>query len=162
MKGPRHAAPARHCRCVRPPASQSFLLPWTENFDASCRGFEDRFGGITHAFFEALSPNEKELFKATTIAELLLEEVKAAEKIHKDKSISRKVSQALKPLVQGVEQYGAALDVISNASSQFLCPVWGSMRVILHVPAAWNRKIERRQTNPGESLHRNLESILAR
>ncbi|KAI4274984.1 MAG: hypothetical protein LQ337_003548 [Flavoplaca oasis] len=101
--------------------------------DTVAVGFEDRFGGITHAFFEALSPNEKELFKATTIAELLLEEVKAAEKIHKDKSISRKVSQALKPLVQGVEQYGAALDVISNASSQFLCPVWGSMRVILHL-----------------------------
>ena len=112
------------------------MLPSTDNFDASCRGLEDRFGGITHAFFETLSPNEKALFKATTIAELLLEEVKAAEKIHKDKSISRKVSQALKPLVQGVEQYGAALDVISNASSQFLCPVWGSMRVILHVRAA--------------------------
>ncbi|KAL9627542.1 MAG: hypothetical protein Q9204_006493, partial [Flavoplaca sp. TL-2023a] len=84
-------------------------------------------------FLQTLSPNEKELFKATTITELLLEEVKAAEKIHKDKSISSKVSQALKPLVQGVEQYGAALDVISNASSQFLCPVWGSMRVILHL-----------------------------
>ncbi|KAL8647244.1 MAG: hypothetical protein Q9226_006514 [Calogaya cf. arnoldii] len=95
--------------------------------------FEDRFDGIIQAFFETLSPNEKELFKATTIAELLLDEVKAAENIHKDKSISRKVSQALKPLVNGINQYGAALDVISNSSSQFLCPVWGSMRVILHL-----------------------------
>ncbi|KAL8993605.1 MAG: hypothetical protein Q9169_006219 [Polycauliona sp. 2 TL-2023] len=101
--------------------------------DTVAVGFEDRFGGITQAFFETLSPNEKDLFKATTIADLLLEEVKTAEKIHKDKSISRKASQALKPLVRGIEQYGAALDVISNASSQFLCPIWGSMRVILHL-----------------------------
>ncbi|KAI4109131.1 MAG: hypothetical protein LQ339_001937, partial [Xanthoria mediterranea] len=70
--------------------------------DTVAVGFETRFEGINQAFFETLSPNEKELFKATTIAELLLNEVKAAEKIHKDKSISRKVEQALKPLLSGI------------------------------------------------------------
>ncbi|KAI4248968.1 MAG: hypothetical protein LQ352_005786 [Teloschistes flavicans] len=93
---------------------------------------QDRCSGIVRAFFETLSPNEKELFKATTIAEQLLEEVKVAEKVHKDKSISRKVSQALKPFLAGINQYGAALDVISNASNGILCPVWGSMRIVLH------------------------------
>ncbi|KAL8856574.1 MAG: hypothetical protein Q9178_006803 [Gyalolechia marmorata] len=101
--------------------------------DTVAVGFEDRLDGIKQAFFETLSPNEKELFKATILAEQLLEEVKAAEKIHKDKSISKKVAQALKPFVRGIEQYGAALDVISNASAQFACPVWGSIRVILHL-----------------------------
>ncbi|KAL8665977.1 MAG: hypothetical protein Q9168_007587 [Polycauliona sp. 1 TL-2023] len=111
--------------------------------DTVAVGFEDRFGGITQAFFETLSPTEKELFKATTIAELLLDEVKAAEKIHKDKSVSRKVSQALKPLVRGIEQYGTALDVISNASSQFLCPIWGSIRVILHLASEFGEYFEK-------------------
>ncbi|KAL9606529.1 MAG: hypothetical protein Q9179_000315 [Wetmoreana sp. 5 TL-2023] len=76
---------------------------------------QDRCSGIVQAFFENLSPNEKELFKATTIAEQLLEEVKIAEKVHKDKSISRKVSQLLKGFLDGINQYGAALDVISNS-----------------------------------------------
>ncbi|KAL8695828.1 MAG: hypothetical protein Q9224_003129, partial [Gallowayella concinna] len=106
-------------------------------------GLEDRFGGIIQAFFETLSPNEKELYKATTIAEQLLEEVKTAEKAHKDKSISRKVSQSLKTFTRGIDQYGAALDVISNASSTFLCPIWGSMRVILHLASEFGEYFEK-------------------
>ncbi|KAL8721231.1 MAG: hypothetical protein Q9225_002043 [Loekoesia sp. 1 TL-2023] len=86
---------------------------------------ENRCGGIVQAFFETLSPNEKDLFKATTIAEQLLEEVKLADKVHKDKSISRKVSQALKPFLAGIDQYGKALDVISNASSMVLASEFG-------------------------------------
>ncbi|KAL8632574.1 hypothetical protein Q9189_001726 [Teloschistes chrysophthalmus] len=100
---------------------------------------QDRCSGIVQAFFENLSPTEKELFKATTIAEQLLEEVKVAEKVHKDKSISRKVSQALKPFLAGINQYGAALDVISNCSNGILCPIWGSMRIVLH--AHFRRKL---------------------
>ncbi|KAL8752999.1 MAG: hypothetical protein Q9184_005556, partial [Pyrenodesmia sp. 2 TL-2023] len=90
-------------------------------------------GGIVQAFFETLSPNEKELFKATTNAEQLLEEVKNADKVHKDKSVSRRIAQALKPFLAGIDQYGKALDVISKASSMVLCPIWGSIRIVLHL-----------------------------
>ncbi|KAL8831739.1 MAG: hypothetical protein Q9170_005169 [Blastenia crenularia] len=99
-----------------------------------------RLGG---AFFETLSPTEKELFKATTIAEQLLEEVKLAERIYKDKSISRKVSQALKPFLAGIDQYGNALDVISNASSTVLCPIWGSIRIVLHLASEFGEYFEK-------------------
>lgn len=109
-----------------------------------------------------LSPNEKELFKATTIAEMLLEEVKTAEGIHKDKGISRKVEQALKLLVSGINQYGAAWDVISQSSSLFLCPDWGSMRVILHVRVSWTCITEQHWAESGQSLRRNSGSILER
>ncbi|KAL8732257.1 MAG: hypothetical protein Q9166_002829 [cf. Caloplaca sp. 2 TL-2023] len=111
--------------------------------DTVAVGLEDRCGGIVQAFFETLSPNEKELFKATTIAEQLLEEVKSAEKAHKDKSISRKVSGFLKAFTKGIDQYGAALDVISNSSSTFLCPIWGSIRVVLHLASEFGEYFEK-------------------
>lgn len=102
-----------------------------------------RCGGIIEAFFKNLSPNEKELFKATIIAEQLLEEITIAEKAHKNKSISRKVSQALKPFLAGVSQYGQALDVVSNASSMVLCPFWGGVRVILHLATEFGEYFEK-------------------
>ncbi|KAL9611237.1 MAG: hypothetical protein Q9167_004120 [Letrouitia subvulpina] len=102
-----------------------------------------RCGGIVEAFFNTLSPNEKELFKATIVAEQLLEEVQVAEKDHKDKSISRKAAQALKPFLAGINQYGMALDVISNGSSLVLCPLWGGVRIILHLATEFGEYFEK-------------------
>jgi hypothetical protein len=47
-------------------------------------------------------------------------------------AVSRKISSALKRFVAGVEIYGKALDVFAN-SSEFLCPVWGGVRIVLSV-----------------------------
>ncbi|KAI4122971.1 MAG: hypothetical protein LQ341_007249, partial [Variospora aurantia] len=104
---------------------------------------ENRCGGIVQSFFETLSPNEKELYKATTLAGQLLDEVKRADQIHKDKSVSRRVAQALKPFLAGIDQYGKALDVISNASSTVLCPIWGSIRVVLHLASEFGEYFEK-------------------
>ncbi|KAL8869919.1 MAG: hypothetical protein Q9174_003911, partial [Haloplaca sp. 1 TL-2023] len=105
--------------------------------------FQNRCGGIAQAFFATLSPDERELFKATTLAEQLLEEVKVAEQLHKDKSVSRRVSQALKPFLVGISQYSAALDVISNASDGILSPIWGSARIVLHLAAEFGEYFEK-------------------
>ena len=99
----------------------------------SVRELKTTCGGIVKAFFSNLLPDEKELFKATTLAEQILEEVQAADNVHKDKSRSRKAAQALKPLLAGINRYGAALDVISNSSSMILCPLWGGTRIVLMV-----------------------------
>ncbi|KAL8919042.1 MAG: hypothetical protein Q9208_007008 [Pyrenodesmia sp. 3 TL-2023] len=104
---------------------------------------ENRCGGIFQAFFETLSPNEKELFKATTVSEQLLDEVKNEDKVHKDKSISRRVAQALKPFLAGIDQYGKALDGISNGSSMVLCPIWGSIRIVLHLASEFGEYFEK-------------------
>jgi hypothetical protein len=85
------------------------------------------------AFFDNLTPNERELFVATTVVQNLLDDVSTAEKTHKAKSTGRKASTALKPFIAGVEQYANAFDVISNASSMILSPLWGSFRIVLHV-----------------------------
>ncbi|KAL8965215.1 MAG: hypothetical protein Q9183_003967 [Haloplaca sp. 2 TL-2023] len=104
---------------------------------------QDRCSGIVQAFFATLSPDEKDLFKATTLAEQLLEEVKVAEELHKDKSISRKVSQALKPFLAGISQYSAAMDVISNAGDGILSPIWGSARIVLHLATEFGEYFEK-------------------
>ena len=109
----------------------------------SSREIKNRCGGIIEAFFRTLSPDEKELFKATTIADQILEDIILAEKAHRDGSISRKVSQALKPFLVGVSQYGQALDVVSNASSWVLSPLWGGIRVILHLATEFGEYFEK-------------------
>ena len=106
---------------------------YSTNILSSNSELTTRCGGIVEAFFQNLSPDEKELFKATTLAEHILDEVRIADKAHKEKSYGRKVSQALKPFLAGINQYGQALDVISNASSAVLSPLWGGVRIILHV-----------------------------
>jgi hypothetical protein len=73
------------------------------------------------------------LYIATTVVENLLSDVVSAEKQHKAKSTSRKASTALKPFIAGIEQYASAFDIIANASSMVLCPLWGSFRVVLYV-----------------------------
>ena len=101
--------------------------------DEKSRELQTRLGGIVESFFSTLSPKEKELFAATTVVENLLADVQTAESQHKAKSTSRKASVALKPFIAGIEQYSAAFDVIANASSTILSPLWGSFRIVLHV-----------------------------
>lgn len=95
------------------------------------RDLKTRIGGIVEAFFENLSPTEKELFKATTVVENLLADIESVDKKHKSISTSRKPSTVLKPFIAGIEQYGAAFDVIVNSSSTILSLLWGSFRIVL-------------------------------
>lgn len=83
-------------------------------------------------FLASLSPDENALFEATKTAESLLQEVESANNEHKDASVSRKAGVALLPFIAGIEQYGQAIDVFAN-SNDLLCPIWGSIRIVLHV-----------------------------
>jgi hypothetical protein len=83
-------------------------------------------------FLASLSPDEIVLFQATKTAESLLQEVETANIEHKDASSSRKAGTTLLPFIAGIEQYGQAIDVFAN-SNDLLCPIWGSIRIILHV-----------------------------
>ncbi|KAH7418982.1 ankyrin repeat-containing domain protein [Cadophora sp. MPI-SDFR-AT-0126] len=107
------------------------------------RELKTRLGGIVETFFETLSPKEKDLFVATTVVENLLGDVKSAESLHKAKSVSRKASVALKPFIAGIEQYAAAFDVIANASSTILSPLWGSFRIVLHLAKEYSEYFEK-------------------
>jgi hypothetical protein len=81
---------------------------------------------------EDLNEEEKKTF-ATASLENLFYSASAEHKDYEEKSISRAISRRLKPFVSAVDQYGAALDVYTNTCPLAMAPLWGSIRVILHV-----------------------------
>ena len=103
-------------------------IPKTE-LEVLSAAVRDRF---VQEFCGSLTPEEAKLFEAANIAKVVLDEVKEAEAAHKEKSKFRKVTEAIVPFIDGLQQYGQALDVLSNASD-LLCPIWGGIRIILHV-----------------------------
>lgn len=81
---------------------------------------------------EDLDEDEKKIF-ATASLENLFYTASAAQKEHETESRSRAISSKLEPFVAAIDQYGSALDVISNTYSLAMAPLWGSIRVLLHV-----------------------------
>lgn len=83
-------------------------------------------------YVEDLSEEEQQrYFKASP--ESLLEDASAAEKSHGMISSTRSVMEKLQPFVAAIEQYGEAVDVYSSTYSIALGPIWGSIKVLLHV-----------------------------
>ncbi len=93
---------------------------------------QDAWTRARDRYTEDLSDEEKAMFNEATI-EKVFYDASAAEKRHAASSKTRNLSSKLDPLVTAIEQYGEAIDVYSNAYSLALCPLWGSVRVVLHV-----------------------------
>ncbi|MCJ1305773.1 hypothetical protein MMC08_008589, partial [Hypocenomyce scalaris] len=81
-------------------------------------------------YLEDLTDEEKALFTHATI-ENLFYSASAAQKTHHALSASRAFAKKLRPFIKALEQYGKALDVYSNASATVMCPLWGSVKVVL-------------------------------
>lgn len=90
------------------------------------------------AYMKDLNPEEQALF-ATATLDNLLASTDAAQKQHQDESKSRYIFHKLQPLVEAIDQYGRALDVYSNTYSLAMGPIWGSIRVLLHVRLIFGR-----------------------
>jgi hypothetical protein len=85
------------------------------------------------SFLASLNASEKSLVDSATNPNSLLEEVKNLEKKHRDESATRNLIQRINPFIRGVEQYGKAFDVITNAKPEILSLLWGGARILLHV-----------------------------
>ena len=84
-------------------------------------------------YLEDLTPAERLLYSNAT-PESLLYDASAAEKLHGASSISRgALKRCLETLVGIIGPYGKALDVYTSAAPLVMSPLWGSIRVILHV-----------------------------
>lgn len=81
---------------------------------------------------EDLNEEERALFKDASV-ETLFYSTNVAQKNHEKNSKSRAVSTKLEPLVAAISQFGSALDVYSSTYSLAMGPIWGSIRVLLHV-----------------------------
>lgn len=101
----------------------------------------DPWAKAIEEYSKRLNQNERELFRNST-ADDILAQVQHAERVHAKSSKTRKLVQKIQPLLAAIEQYGKALDVISSSSSSVLCPLWGSLRILLQVnnPISSNMK----------------------
>lgn len=83
-------------------------------------------------YVQDLSEEEQRMyFRASP--ESLLDDAITADRSHGTNSTTRKVMEKLQPFVAAIVQYGEAIDVYSSTYSLALGPIWGSVKVLLHV-----------------------------
>lgn len=75
----------------------------------------------------------------TASLEGILADVQRAEEKHSEGSKARKLSRRLRPVISGIEQYGKAVDILTGAAQGILSPLWGGIRILLHVSSGMPR-----------------------
>lgn len=83
-------------------------------------------------YIEDLNEAEQRMFFNAS-PESLLNDVTTAEKSHGMNSTTRNVMEKLQPFVAAIVQYSDAINVYSSTYSLALGPIWGSIKVLLHV-----------------------------
>ncbi|KAI9654606.1 MAG: hypothetical protein M1831_005367 [Alyxoria varia] len=81
-------------------------------------------------FLDGASAEQLHLFESATLEGIYYDACNA-EKRHGQDSLLRKTQSKLNPLVNALEGFSPALTTYANASSSILCPLWGSIRVVL-------------------------------
>lgn len=88
-------------------------------------------------FAKDLEEPERLMFAEASL-ENIFYSASAAQKSHQNSSRSRNLASKLDVLLAGIDQYGKAMDVFSQASP-FLCPLWGALRVVIHLSCQLQR-----------------------
>ncbi|KAF8535200.1 hypothetical protein BDD12DRAFT_893657 [Trichophaea hybrida] len=83
-------------------------------------------------FLEDLTDKERLLFEAASL-ENMFYSTSVAQNEHAENSTLRNAMTSLQPFCDTISQFGSAMDVYSNIAPSILCPIWGSVRVLLHV-----------------------------
>lgn len=83
-------------------------------------------------FLDGLPDDQKTLFENATVENIFYTSSVAFSQAERS-SKTRKVQKKLQPFIAVVEDYGKAMDVLTNSASLYLSPIWGSMRVVLQV-----------------------------
>lgn len=91
----------------------------------------DPWQSAVQSFKSTLNEKETELFVKATAGEILKEVVELEENQRKLSKL-RRWSIRIKPILDAIDDYGRAFDVLANASS-VLPPLWGSLRLLLVV-----------------------------
>lgn len=102
----------------------------------------DAWTRARNRYIEDLTEDEKQIYSSATL-ENLYYDTSAAEKNHRATSSSRAFISKLQPLCAAIEQYGEAIDVYANASALILCPLWGSVRVVLHLAREFGKYFDK-------------------
>lgn len=107
-------------------------------------------------YIEDLTEDEKRIYSTATL-ENLYYNTSAAEKTHQATSNSRAFVSKLQPFCAAIEQYGEAIDVYANASSLILCPLWGSVRVVLHLAREFGEMLRKAGRNVCSNRRRSSQ-----
>lgn len=83
-------------------------------------------------FVDGLPDDEQTLFD-NAAPENLFYSSSAAFKQYDANSRLQAVRNKVQPMVDSIAAYGKAMDVFANMSPMVLGPLWGSLRVVLHV-----------------------------
>ena len=98
----------------------------------SASASEDPWLLARNQYMRDLNEEEQIIFETASL-ENLLDSVSAAQKNHEEESKCRAISRKMGPFVNAICQFGEALDVYSNTYAIAMAPLWGSVRVLLHV-----------------------------
>ncbi|XTI93507.1 hypothetical protein V2W45_1251885, partial [Cenococcum geophilum] len=99
---------------------------------------EDPWLLARNRYIEDLDKEEQEIFETASL-ENLLYSASAAQKDHKEQSKSRAISRKLEPLINAISQFGEALDIYSNTYTITMAPIWGSIRVLIHIAKEYQK-----------------------
>ncbi|KAL9118913.1 MAG: hypothetical protein Q9187_004535 [Circinaria calcarea] len=103
---------------------------------------EDAWARARRRYTDDLTESEREIFDNASL-ENVFYSASAMQKAHQAQSTTRRLGTKLQPLVAAIDQYGKALDVYANVSSLVLVPLWGSLRVVLHLASEFHKYFER-------------------
>ena len=93
---------------------------------------QDAWTRARDRFAEDLTEAEKQIYYKASL-EMIYYDASAAQKRHEEVSTSKHLVDKLQPLVSAIDQYAEALDVYANVYPLALSPLWGSLRIVLHV-----------------------------
>ena len=88
-------------------------------------------------FIEDLSEHERHIYYKASL-ETIYYDASASEKLHAESSTTRNIISKIQPLVEAVDQYSEALNVYANTYPLITSPLWGSIRVLLHVTSKFS------------------------
>ncbi|KAI4105620.1 MAG: hypothetical protein LQ345_007220, partial [Seirophora villosa] len=120
------------------------LIDTTKRILTTCPWYHGSYGTgyCDGCHITDLSKEEVDLYKAAS-PESIFYDASAAEKIHTSSSRGVKIADKLRPLIAAIEQYGKALDIYANAYPLVLSPLWGSIRIVLHLAHEFGKYFER-------------------
>lgn len=93
-------------------------------------------------FVQGLPKHERELFEHATV-ENIYYAASVAQRSHEENSRVRATIRRLRPLTDALEDFGKAMDVLSNSACLYMCPVWGSIRVVLSIVKTFEDELKR-------------------
>ncbi|KAK0726550.1 ankyrin repeat-containing domain protein [Apiosordaria backusii] len=93
-------------------------------------------------FTADLTTDERRIFDASVAVKTLVTELKGIAATHKQQSKSRRVGEALIPFIDGLETYANGLSILANGSD-ILCPLWGSLRIVLDLAREFGEYFEK-------------------